>query len=160
MQPSDRMAFLEIVIGFAELKGKQLSAPALELYWNAMQDWDIASFRAAANALIQTCEFMPTPKDFNDLRKTTTRTLAAEAWFTSGKSTDPLANKAMHIATQGRYVGHIPIDELPWVQKRFEQAYDQLQDVGDARAALGLDSGEEDDWFLPTDGNRKALTAR
>ena len=69
MQPSDRKAFLEVVVGFAELKGKQLSAPALELYWNAMQGWTIEDFRKAAAHLLQTCEFMPTPKDFNDLKK-------------------------------------------------------------------------------------------
>lgn len=135
MQPQDRKAFLEVVIGFAELKGKQLSAPGLELYWNAMQDWSIEDFRRAAHTLIRTCEFMPTPKEFNDLRKASQPT-AAEAWFGSGVSSNALANKAMKIATQGRYVGHIPLSELQWVQKRFIEVYESLQESAEARQAL------------------------
>ena len=79
MTPDDRRPCLEIVIGFAELKGKKLSTPALELYWTAMQAWDLQDFRAAANHLLKTCEFMPTPKDFEDLRKAG-RMKAGEAW--------------------------------------------------------------------------------
>jgi hypothetical protein len=135
MQPKDRKAFLEVVVGFAELKGKQLSAPALELYWNSMQDWPMDDFRRAATVLIRTAEFMPTPKDFNDLRKAA-KPSAAEKWFTKGISPDPIANQAMKIATQGRYVGHIPLDQLQWVQKRFIEAYDEIQDSAEARAAL------------------------
>ncbi len=136
MRQTDRAAFLEVVVGFAELKGKQLSAPALELYWRAMQGWSIEEFRAAAQHLVRTCEFMPTPKDFEDLRKAATRPSAAEAWFTTGTSSDPLANRAMRIATQGRYVGHIPVAELPFVQKRFIAAYEEIVDAGDLREAL------------------------
>jgi hypothetical protein len=136
MQPTDRAAFLEVVVGFAELKGKQLSAPALELFWNAMQGWTIGSFRSAASQLIRTCEFMPTPKDFEDIRRAASTETAAEAWFTSGKTDDPLAARAMHIAAQGRYVGHIPMDELQWVQKRFIEVYDELRDVTEIRQAL------------------------
>lgn len=141
MQPHDRQPFLEVVIGFAELKGKQLSAPALELFWNAMQGWTIGEFRAAASQLIRTCEFMPTPKDFEDLRRIATTETAAEAWFTMGTSDDPLATRAMRIATQGRYVGHIPMDELQWVQKRFIEVYQELQEVEEVRKALPQISG-------------------
>lgn len=136
MQPHDRKAFLEVVIGLAELKGKQLSAPALELYWRAMQDWTIEEFRSAASHLVRTCEFMPAPKDFEDLRKSITRPTAADAWFTRGTSPDPIANAAMRIAAQGRYVGHIPLDELPFVQRRFVQVYEELADRAEAEAAL------------------------
>lgn len=135
MRPNDRKAFLEVVLGFAELKGRQLSAPALELYWNSMQDWSIEDFRSAANTLIKSCEYMPTPKEFNDLRKAL-KPSGATAWFTKGTSPDPLANKAMQIAAQGRYVGHIPIDELQWVQKRFIEVYEELLDKDEAQVAL------------------------
>ena len=69
MNAIDRKAFCEIVLGFAELKGKQLSAAAIELYWRSMQHWPLEDFRAAAQQLLRTCEFMPTPKDFEDLRR-------------------------------------------------------------------------------------------
>lgn len=130
MQLHDRTKFVEIILGFAELKGKELSTAAIELFWRAMQDWSIEEFQHAANALVKTCEFMPTPKDFYDLRKKM-RPSAAEAWEQRDK--DPLARRALAIATQGRYVGHIDLDELKWVQKRFLEVYDELRDVADAR---------------------------
>lgn len=135
MQPHDRKAFLEIVVGFAELKGKQLSVPALELFWNSMQDWSISEFRAAANQLVRTCEFMPTPADFHKLR-TASRLTAGEAWIDAPTSTDPIVVRALRAATQGRYYGHIPLEELPWVQKRFVEFYDEMRDVDDTRRAL------------------------
>jgi hypothetical protein len=135
MQPQDRKAFLEVVLGFAELKGRQLSGPALELYWNAMQDWSLEEFKHAANALLKSSEFMPTPKDFHDLRKKMLPS-AAEAWGL--KESDPLAKRALAIATQGRYWGHIPLDELQWVQKRFLDVYEELRDVEDARATAPM----------------------
>ena len=137
MQPQDRKSFLEVVVGFAELKGKQLSAPALELFWHAMQDWSIEEFRKAAGVLIRTCEFMPTPADFHKLRQSS-RPTAGEAWMDalSGHPDDPVAQRALKAATQGRYVGHIDFEELPWVQKRFVEFYEQMRDVEDTRAAL------------------------
>ena len=48
MRPNDRQKFAAIVTGFAELKGKALSAAALDLYWAAMQQWSIEDFTAAA----------------------------------------------------------------------------------------------------------------
>jgi len=51
MTPADRKPFLETIVGFAELRGKQLSAPAIELYWRSMQDWNLNDFRAAAAQL-------------------------------------------------------------------------------------------------------------
>ena len=69
MESSDRQAFIEVVIGFAELKGKQLSAPALELYWEALKDWPLDEFKVAAAHLLKTSEFMPTPNSFEEIRK-------------------------------------------------------------------------------------------
>jgi hypothetical protein len=145
MQAQDRRAFLEVVLGFAELKGKTLSGPALELYWNAMQDWTLDEFKQAANALLKSSEFMPTPKDFYDLRRKM-RPTAAEAW--SLFPTDPRAKRALAIAAQGRNPGHIPLDELKWVQKRFMEVYDELTDVDDARESVPLLAVTDSDRFL------------
>ena len=137
MQPHDRKAFLEVVVGFAELKGRQLSAPALELYWNAMQGWTIDEFRAAANVLIRTCEYMPTPKDFESLR-TAARPTKGEAWAAvlqhlrgayrvGGLS--PEIDRAVHALGGYRHLAMMPTDQLTWQEKRFAEHY------GDAQAA-------------------------
>lgn len=146
MNPADRKAFLEIVIGFAELKGKQLSPAALELYWRAMQDWPIDEFRAAASYLLKTSEFMPTPADFERLRKAS-RPTAGEAWlrvldnvrssdYRRGQTCGGVIDRA--VAALGGYhvVGHCEIDKIGFLERRFAEHYDAMQDVDDTRAAV------------------------
>lgn len=80
MQPSDKAAFIRTLMGLSAIKpGKELTAEALDLYWNAMQAWSIDDFKAAANQLARTSEFMPNPYHFEQLRKAG-RATAGEAW--------------------------------------------------------------------------------
>lgn len=125
--------------GMAKVYEREIDSVLLDAYWLSLRDWSLADFEQAAARLMRTSEFMPRPAAFNDLRKTASKQLAVDAWFTSGQSQNPRANRAMQIATQGRYVGHIPLDELPFVQKRFMAVYEELEDVEETRAALGFD---------------------
>ena len=153
MQPSDRKAFLEVVVGFAELKGKQLSAPALELYWNAMQGWTIEDFRKAAAHLLQTCEFMPTPKDFNDLKKAAMMT-EGEAWaavmkhlkggYRSGGLT-PEIDRAVAACGGYRSLAMMDSEKLTFQERRFAQHYGDMNDVVERRAAIGYDPLPKDE---------------
>lgn len=150
MRPTDRTAFLEVVIGFAELKGKALSAPALELYWNAMQAWTIEDFRAAAQHLVRTCEFMPTPKDFEDLKRAGQPT-PAEAWekaraacqwtvngYVEKPGTDPLVSKALRSIGGANALAMCDEDKLHFLERRFAQVYESLADSNAIREALPL----------------------
>jgi len=144
MKPEDRSGFIEVVIGLAELKGKQLSAPALELYWRAMQDWRVEDFRQAAQQLLRTCEFMPTPKDFEDLRKAGSLT-AGEAWaavlehikggYRSG-GLNPETDQAVRALGGYRALAMMDLDQLPWQERRFAEHYDGMTEVAETRAAL------------------------
>lgn len=143
MTPDDREKFLEIVIGFAEMKGKQLSTPALELYWRAMQDWDIDDFRAAANMLVKSCQFFPTPKEFEDLRKAGDMS-AGEAWarardvIRSGGSTSGDARTDAAIRILGGYdaLGRTNSDQFQFLERRFCDHYEELSDRIEVREAL------------------------
>ena len=148
MQPEDRRAFLEVIVGFAELKGKALSAPALELYWNALQHWPLVDFRAAAQHLIRTCEFMPTPKDFEDLKRAGKPT-TAEAWLSARKAcmwtiqgyierpgTDPMISQALRTIGGANALAMCDEDKLHFLERRFVQVYESLQDSNDTRQAL------------------------
>lgn len=143
MIPADRKAFVEIVVGFAELKGKQLSAPALELYWRAMQDWPLAEFRDAAAQLVKRCEFMPTPKDFEDLRRAGAKTtgeawlLARQAWR-SGAVTCGDERIDRVVAMLGGYalLGQTRTDQLQFIERRFAEHYESLTDAEEVRATL------------------------
>lgn len=152
MQPNDRKPFLEIVVGLAELKGKQLSAPGLELYWNAMQAWDLADFRRAANELVRTCTFMPNPSDFEALRKAACELDTEQAWrmalagvrtaytprgYTGGTSGNEAVDRA--VRTIGGYGAIAMCDEgkLHFLERRFAEAYGTVTEKASAQAALG-----------------------
>ena len=146
MTPADRKSFLEIVVGLAELKGKQLSAPALELYWHAMRDWPIADFRAAAGHLLRSCEFMPTPKDFEDLRKAG-RPTAGEAWlevldnvrgsaYRRGETCGGAIDRAVQALGGDHVVGHCDTDRLGFLERRFAEHYEAMQDADETRMRL------------------------
>lgn len=144
MIPADRTVFLETVVGFAELKGKQLSVPALELFWNSMQQWAIDDFREAANQLIRTCDFMPTPKDFEDLRKAG-RPTSGEAWAQirlmarrsyTAEPDDPVAARALQALGGLRAVAMCDSDKVHFLERRFAEHFEDLQDAEDIRSAV------------------------
>lgn len=148
MSPEDRSKFLEVVVGFAELKGKQLSAPALELYWRALQGWPIEDFMTAAEHLIRTCEFMPLPKDFEDLRKAG-RMTAGEAFaravancgschsamgYTSGGTCgDPFIDRVVRAIGGYRTIAMCDSDKLHFLEKRFAEHFETMQEADDVR---------------------------
>lgn len=136
MQPTDSPRFKSVMAGLAKVYEREPDQPLLDAYWLALSDWSLAEFEAAAAQLMRVSKFMPRPADFTEMRSRSRRRTAAEAWFTSGESADPRARRAMRIATQGRYIGHIPTTELPFVQRRFMEVYDEMRDVDESRAAL------------------------
>jgi hypothetical protein len=136
MQQADFTRFRAVMAGMAEVYQRDLSGPLLDAYWLALAPWSLAEFEAASARLMATAKFMPRPADFHELRKAG-RPTAGEAWqIACGTTDDPLIVRARHIATQGRYLGHIDLDELKWVQRRFCEVYDELQDVTETRQAL------------------------
>lgn len=153
MIAADRQAFLEIVIGFAELKGKQLSAPALELYWRSMQSWPLPDFRLAAEHLIRTCQFMPIPKDFEDLRKAG-RPTAGEAWskavaacgschsalgYTSGGTCgEEFVDRVVRAIGGYRAIAMCDTDKLHFLERRFAEHFESMQDACDTREAMPM----------------------
>jgi hypothetical protein len=151
MLESDYDAFYEVIAGFAELKGKELSLAAIKLYWGAMRHWDIADFRQAAEHLLRTCTFMPTPKDFENLRKAG-RPTAAEAWERArracgsaiqcgqvthnGTCGDELIDRAVRGIGGYGVIAMTDTEKLPFLERRFAEHYDDLQDAEDTREAV------------------------
>lgn len=151
MKPADRQKFVEVIMGFAELKGKQLSAPAMELYWRSLQHWPLADFLAAAEHLIRTCEFMPMPKDFEDLRKAGKPT-AGEAWATAvancgschsalgytsgGTCGDPFIDRVVRAIGGYRAIALCDSEKLHFLERRFSEHFETMQDAEDTRDAV------------------------
>lgn len=172
MRPQDYDSFVEVVAGFAELKGKHLSAPAIELYWRAMQHWTIEEFRRAAEHLLKTCEWFPTPKHFEDLRKEI-RITPSEAWdrvmahcegaWRTGKGCgDGQIDTVVRMLGGYGTIALHPRDKLTFIERRFCEHYQQLEDAvatRDALARLGIDPYAEPGKCLAEIGTeRRRLT--
>lgn len=157
MNQTDRKAFLEVVVGFAELKGKQLSAPALELYWRAMQHWPLADFQAAAAQLVRSCEFMPTPKDFEDLRKAGRET-AGELWpraleharslpviggyLQERETGDPMLDAAARAIGGYKAIANASEHDLQFLEQRFAEHHEAISEREDTRHAVPQIAGD------------------
>lgn len=140
MLQTDFQRFRAVMTGMAKLYEREIDAALLDAYWISLREWPLEEFERAAGELMRTSEFMPRPAAFHALRKAQ-RPCAAEAWGLPA-GIDPIADRALLIATQGRYIGHIALDELTWVQKRFMEVYDELTEVLETRLALGSPTGE------------------
>lgn len=147
MNAADRKKFLEVVVGFAELKGKQLSAPALELYWRSLQHWQLEDFLAAAEQLVRTSEFMPTPKDFEDLRKAG-RPTSGEAWVKalstahrwreghSIGSGDEFVDRVVRVIGGYRAIAMCDTEKTHFLERRFAEHFEEMQGADDTREAV------------------------
>jgi hypothetical protein len=146
MQPSDFERFQAVMTGMAEMHQRELSNFLLDAYWLAMRDWSLQDFEAAASHLMQTLKWMPKPSDFTELRRAGEPT-DAEAWTTAlatcvhWRNSDalPTGRIARAAAAVGGFQAIAMANterDLPFVQKRFLEAYKELSDVEPVRSAL------------------------
>lgn len=149
MQPADRGEFVEILNGLALTKpgASKLPKEALSLWWNSMQDWTIDEFRAAANHLARSVEFMPNPYHFEQLRKTASGPSVGEAWAQvraklmhvgahDRVSIDPRTDRV--VAAMGGYfrLAQTNTADMPFRENRFRELWEELGEAEEARMAL------------------------
>jgi hypothetical protein len=154
MTPDDKPMFVAALTELAALKpGAKLSPETYGAWWNAMQDWDLADFRAACAQLAKTSEFMPNPFHFEQLRKAGRKT-AGEAWAEvlhyvrygysrvgvwfngSPKPTDPLLLSAVRAIGGWDAIAMSPTDQTRFLERRFAEHYEQIQEHEEVREAL------------------------
>jgi hypothetical protein len=144
MQSTDLEQFVKVLNGIAAIRKTTLTPEALDLWWACMADWDIADFKAAAVQVLKTSEFMPNPKDFEDLRKAG-RPTAGEAWaevlrlVRSGLPLESLPPTALSAVKciGGRYPIAMHDEEtLHFLERRFCEHFDAIQDRQEVRDAV------------------------
>jgi hypothetical protein len=147
MNQDDRPAFLEILMGMAELRGKELTAVGIALYWKAMMPWPLDEFRKAANHLTRSLKFFPQPSDFWDLRQAGEPT-SGEAWFMvldlirkgghhhGGRVDHPLVHAAVEHCGGYYSIGMSDETSLQFRERRFKENYEQIRDVGFVREVV------------------------
>ena len=152
MNEDDFAEFATVIAGFAELRGRTLSKPAIKLYWRAMQHWPLELFKSAAEHLLRThTRFdIPGPADFEALRSAWQNT-TAEAWGRAvafsrtlytphgpreGAIGDYLIDSAVRCIGGYAAIAKSSVENLVWLEKRFAERLTELQDVVSTRAAL------------------------
>lgn len=151
MQSSEKPTFAAILNGLAAIKpGGKLTPEAYEVWWLAMQEWPLDDFREAAAHLAKNVEFMPSPFHFEQLRKAGRRTVG-EAWskavascgsswtpqgYRGGTSGDELIDNAVRSIGGYAAIAQCDQDKLHFLERRFCEHYESLQDANEVREAL------------------------
>ena len=145
MDSSDRTEFVRVLNGLAAIKRVDLTEDAYELWWQSMKSWPIDGFKDAAGYLLKNCQFMPTPYDFEQLRKKNAPS-AREAWATAlahaegawrkGVLGDVLTDQVVETLGGYRLIALTNSDKLGFLERRFMDAYNDLSDTGGVREAL------------------------
>jgi hypothetical protein len=143
--PADKPKFIKQLVGLAAIKpGKDLTPEGCEIWWQAMQDWQLEEFQQAAAHLAKSVEFMPSPFHFEQLRKAG-RPTAGEAWADiramarrsyEGEPADPIAARALQALGGLRAVAMCDSDKVHFLERRFAEHFEQIQDAEGVRTAL------------------------
>ena len=145
MDSNDKPEFVRVITSLAAIKGKDLTKDVLLLWWQCLNDWPVDDFKNAAGYLLKNCQFMPTPFDFEQLRKKG-EVSAHEAWamalrhadgaWRQGVLGDALTDQVA--AALGGYsvIALTHKDKLGFLERRFLDAYKDLLDTSVVRKAL------------------------
>lgn len=150
MRDTDRAEFARIVNGLSGIKpGQKLTADGLELFWRAMQHWDLAVFRDAAAQLARTVEFMPNPYHFEQLRKAQcvtvgeafdiARRVCREAHprdFPTLSSGNERIDAAIRACGGWSALAVTTAENRGFFENRFRDHFEAISDAEDTRAAL------------------------
>ena len=146
MQVDDKPQFLKVLNGMAAMKKATLIPEVLDLWWGCMADWSIDDFKAATVEILKRTAYMPTPKDFEDLRRAG-RMTAGEAWdravghaassaYRDGPTGDYLLDQCVRMIGGYSVIAMCDEDKLHFLERRFCEHYETLEDATDVRDAV------------------------
>lgn len=138
LQPKDRPEFVSVLTRTAAVYRADLSADVLELWWEALADYDMPAIRQALTRHIRnpdTGQFMPKPADVIRYMGGTTQDAALKAWAKVHKAIrmaggyvdvvfdDPLIHAVViEMGGWAQLCGHSET-EMPFRAKEFENRY-------------------------------------
>lgn len=135
MTDNDRQNFDKILIALAEIYDQKLSEERLDLYFAALKDMSLETFKEAANITAQTSRFFPKPVDF---RESVSMSIEDKAAVALNQLEDAVKrygydksvvfeDKTIHMVVQAldgwQAVCFTPQDEWKWKRKEFISLY-------------------------------------
>lgn len=146
MHQADYPQFLKTLISMAEIKRASFSPEAMALYFEAVRDWPLEDFKAAAVRLIRTSDWMPQPSDFDKLRRAAliqpgeafdlALKHAASSNWRKGPTGIASIDNAVDAIGGYQVIAMCDIDKLHFLERRFCEHYQKLQDSRDVREEL------------------------
>lgn len=151
----DAKKFRDLMRAMCKLYGQEADEVLFDAYWLALRDWPFDAFEQAAGHLMASSKFMPRPADFNELRKAS-RPTSAEAWlkalagiksaytpngYYGGTSGDPLIDSAIRCLGGYAAIGNCDEEKLHWLEKRFSEIYENMQEAEDVRESVPMIAG-------------------
>lgn len=146
MQTADFERFRAVMVGIGKVYEREIDGPLLDAYWLSLRGWSLDDFESAAGNLMATSKFMPRPAEFTALRKAG-RPTAGEAWAAalshgSGgwrerrSCGDDLVDRVANMIGGYRSIAMCEDEKLGFLERRFCEHYESLQDAEDVRGAL------------------------
>lgn len=138
MQPGDIEVFRETIQGVHSFYGKDVSAFAIDVWWQALKPYDLDAVRDALGRHCvnpDTGQFLPRPADVVKMLEGTTLDAAVVAWskvdravqavgtYASVVFDDPLIHAVLDDMGGWVPLGKKSIDEWPFVAKEFQTRY-------------------------------------
>lgn len=138
MRTEDFQEFHDGIVGVMSFYGKDVSTFALDIWWNALKAFDLSTVRDAFSRYVvnpDSGQFAPKPADIVRLVEGTTQDAATMAWaktmqavgrvgqYQSIAFDDPIIHAVIEDVGGWPNLCRTTDDEIPFVQRRFEQAY-------------------------------------
>jgi hypothetical protein len=130
--------FREGIVGVMSFYGKDVSRFALDIWWNALKQYDLAAITTAFNRHLMnpdSGQFQPKPADIVKMLQGTTQDAALSAWAKVDKAVrhigtyrsvvfdDPIIHVVLHDMGGWMALGQKTEDEWPFVAREFENRY-------------------------------------
>ena len=138
MQQNDYDDFVDILQVVSEQYGKRVSDGVVALYWQGLQEFDLAAVRDALGRHIRntdTGQFMPKIADIIRMLQGSSQDAAFSAWSKVDKAVryvgpyesvcfdDPLIHRVLHDMGGWMMLGQKTDEEWPFVARDFENRY-------------------------------------
>jgi hypothetical protein len=128
----------EMLTAVSKLYGTTLDPQVLAMYEGALASQPLEHVRDAINAHVATSPFMPKPADLLTLIRKSTEPKSnwADSWSqimdNHGRTEDLIGQRALRsIGGWGppKGLGYVNIDRLPYLQARFQEAYETMAEA-------------------------------
>lgn len=137
----DKMSFSKMMLGLGELYDKQITEFVADMYYDILKNYDYPQVEVAIKKVIATHKYntLPKPADILEYLEGSPSDKSLIAWLKAKEAVskggyvasiefdDPIISHCLESLGGWQWFCDVPIDELPFVEKRFRDLYNTLR---------------------------------